>query len=339
MNILVTGGLGLIGHNVVKRLSEQGHTTSIIDNKTNYGIIPQIEIDYLMAEREKKFMSRNFTDTLSFIYNKDISDANEMDNIFNIEQPEIVIHLASFPRQKVVNANPALGSRTMSEGLLNLLEASNKYEVRKFIYLSSSMVYGDFTDDVKEDTVCKPIGQYGIMKLAGEWLVRDYSRKTNLVHTIIRPSAVYGPLDVEDRVISKFLLTAMRGEVLKVNGASETLDFTYVDDAADGIVAAALSDNTDNKIYNITKSHSRSLLGAANLAVSLVGKGTIEVRDKDIDFPSRGSLNIDAARRDFGYDPKVDVEEGFQKYYEWLKNSDFWKNKLYENYNNITTSR
>jgi len=324
MNILVTGGSGLIGHNVVKRLSEQGHTTSIIDNKTNYGIIPQSEIDYLMAEREKKFMSRKFTDTLSFIYDKDISDANEMDNIFNIEQPEIVIHMASFPRQKVVNANPALGSRTMSEGLLNLLELSNYYEVRKFIYLSSSMVYGDFKDDVKEDYECKPQGQYGILKLAGEWLVKDYTRRTNLVHTIIRPSAVYGPLDVEDRVISKFLLTAMRGGVLKVNGEHEKLDFTYVDDVADGIVAAALSDNTENKTYNITKSHSITLLKAAQMVLELVGGGHLEVYPKDSDYPSRGSLNIDAARQDFGYSPKIDVAEGFQLYYEWLKNSEYY---------------
>ena len=324
MNILVTGGLGLIGHNVVKRLSEQGHTTSIIDNKTNYGIIPQSEIDYLMAEREKKFMSRKFTDTLSFMYDKDISDANEMDNIFNIEQPEIVIHMASFPRQKVVNANPALGSRTMSEGLLNLLELSNYYEVRKFIYLSSSMVYGDFVNDVKEYSPCNPIGQYGIMKLAGEWLVRDYSRRTNLVHTIIRPSAVYGPLDVEDRVISKFLLTAMRGGVLKVNGEHETLDFTYVDDAADGIVAAALSDNTENKTYNIAKSHSVTLLKAAQMALELAGGGHLEVCPKDSDYPSRGSLNIDAARQDFNFNPKVVVEEGFQNYYNWLKKSEYY---------------
>ena len=232
--------------------------------------------------------------------------------------------MASFPRQKVVNSNPALGSRTMSEGLLNLLEASNNYDVRKFIYISSSMVYGDFKDDVKEDYECKPQGQYGILKLAGEWLVKDYTRRTNLVHTIIRPSAVYGPLDVEDRVISKFILRAMRGEPLQVNGATETLDFTYVDDAADGIVAAALSDNTENKTYNITKSHSHTLLDAANLAVSVVGKGTIEVGNRDLDFPSRGALNIDAARRDFGFDPKVDVAEGFKIYYDWLKSSSYF---------------
>jgi UDP-glucose 4-epimerase len=244
--------------------------------------------------------------------------------VFDIEQPEIVIHMASFPRQKVVNANPMAGSRVMSEGLLNLLEASNNYDVRKFIYISSSMVYGDFKDDVKEDYDCKPQGQYGILKYAGEWLVKDYTRRTNLVHTIIRPSAVYGPLDVEDRVISKFILRAMRGDPLRVNGASETLDFTFVDDAADGIVAAALSDNTENKTYNITKSHSHSLLDAAKLAVKVVGKGEIEVGDRDLDFPSRGALNIDAARQDFGFDPKVDVEEGFQIYYDWLKDSAYF---------------
>ena len=321
MNILVTGGLGLIGHNVVKRLQDQGHLVSIMDTKTNYGIIPQDEIDYLMAERRKKIAVD------SYIYDKDICDAKVVDHVFNVEQPEIVIHMASFPRQKVVNANPAWGSRVMSEGLLNLLEASNKYEVRKFIYISSSMVYGNFTDDVTEDYDCKPQGQYGILKFAGEWLVKDYTRRTNLVHTIIRPSAVYGELDVEDRVIAKFMLTAMRGGTLNVNGANETLDFTYVEDAADGIVGAALSDNTENKTYNITKSHSRTLLDAANLAVKCAGKGTINVRDKDADFPSRGALNIDAARRDFGYDPKVDVEEGFEKYYEWLSNSPFWSSK------------
>jgi UDP-glucose 4-epimerase len=261
---------------------------------------------------------------MSGYYNMDITNIHDCRHVFEIEQPEIVIHCASFPRQKVVNANPALGSRVMSEGLLNLLETSDRYEVRKFIYISSSMVYGDFSDNVKEDYDCKPQGQYGILKLAGEWLVKDYFRRTNLSYTIIRPSAVYGPLDVEDRVISKFILNAMRGSSLKVNGANETLDFTFVDDAADGIVAAALSDNTDNKTYNITKSHSHSLLDAANLAVKVVGKGDIIVGDRDLDFPSRGALNIDAAKRDFNFDPKIDVAEGFQIYYDWLRSSTYY---------------
>ena len=317
MNILVTGGLGLIGHNVVRRLQAQGHTVSIIDTKTNYDIIPQEEINHLIAQRSQGL-------DLTKYYCLDIVNKWTMESCFSVDKPEIVIHMASFPRQKVVNAHPGRGSRTMSEGLLNLLDHSAKHGVRKFIYISSSMVYGDFKDDVKEDAECRPQGQYGILKLAGEWLVKDYARRTDIAYNIIRPSAVYGPLDVEDRVISKFILRAMRGQPLQVNGAQETLDFTYVDDAADGIVAAALSDNTDNKTYNITKSHSHSLLDAANLAVKVAGQGEIIVGNRDLDFPSRGALNIDAARRDFGFDPKVDVEQGFQNYYNWLKNDPYF---------------
>ena len=317
--ILVTGGLGLIGHNVVQRLETLGHTVIIIDSQTTYGIIPQAELDYLMHERRRKIPT-------TIAYGADIV-SNMLDYIFKSNTFDLIIHMASFPRQKVVNANPALGARTMTEGLLMLLEAAKKYNVPKFLYMSSSMVYGNFSDDVTEEYDCKPQGQYGIMKLAGEHLVKDYSRRGILSHTIIRPSAVYGPLDVEDRVISKFMLTAMKDGVLKVNGAGETLDFTYVDDAADGIVAAALSDNTHNKTYNITKSHSHSLLDAANLAIKIVGKGSVECRDKDADFPSRGALNIDAARRDFGFDPKVDVEEGFERYFEWLSESPYFNAK------------
>ena len=323
MKILVTGGMGLIGHNVVARLETLGHTVVIVDTKTTYGIIPQSEIDYLMEERKKKIKTR-------FVFDMDIADRN-INKLMQSHQPDIVIHMASFPRQKVVNANPQLGSKTMSEGLLNLLEASVREKVKKFIYISSSMVYGDFTDDVTENAECKPQGQYGIMKYAGELLVKDYTRKHGMAHTIIRPSAVYGPLDVEDRVIAKFMLQAMRGQTLKVNGANETLDFTFSTDAADGMVAAALSENAMNKTYNITKSHSRTLLDAAQLAVKIVGKGSIEVRGKDADFPSRGALNISAARRDFGFDPKIDVEEGFQKYYDWLSTSPYWQAKLNTN--------
>ncbi len=318
--ILVTGGLGLIGHHVVNLLENLGHDVIITDTQTNYGIIPQDEIDYLIKERKKKIKK-------ALIYKFDICDQRNLDWLFAANKFDIVIHMASFPRQKVVNANPIIGSRVMSEGLLNLCELSKKYNVKKFVYISSSMVYGTFPDDVTEDYNCKPQGQYGILKLAGEHLVKDYARRGSFSYVVIRPSAVYGPLDVEDRVIAKFMLTAMRGGMLKVNGAGETLDFTYVEDAATGIVNASLSSNTDNKTYNITKSHSRSLLYAAELAVKIVGKGSIEVKDRDLDFPSRGALNIEAAKRDFGYDPQVDVEEGFQRYYEWLSNSPFWLSK------------
>jgi UDP-glucose 4-epimerase len=321
MNVLVTGGLGLIGHNIVKKLKDLGHTVVVYDNCTNYGIVPQAEIDYLITERKKLIGDVE-------MFEMDILQASMFDYILPKYKIDTIIHLASFPRQKVVNANPVWGSSVMSGGLLILLEAAAKHRVRRFTYASSSMVYGDFTDYVTEDAVCRPQGQYGILKLAGEWLVKDYTRKYGIEHTILRPSAVYGPLDVEDRVISKFLLTAMRGETLKVNGVNETLDFTYVDDAADGFVNATLSEKAANGTYNITKSHSKTLLAAAELAVKLVGKGKIEVRDKDQDFPSRGALDITEARRDFNFSPKVDIDEGFEIYYNWLSTSEYWKKNL-----------
>jgi nucleoside-diphosphate-sugar epimerase len=319
---LVTGGMGLIGHNVVQRLEEKEHEVVIVDIMTNYGIIPQDELEYLLDERRKKIQTQD-------IYRTDISDAWAFDRVVEEHKPNVIIHMASFPRQKVVNADPAWGARVMMEGLINVCESAKKHGVERVVYISSSMVYGDFEDQILEDDPCNPIGQYGIMKLTGEQLVKDYHRRGCFDYAIIRPSAVYGPLDVEDRVVAKFMLTAMRGGILKVNGVSETLDFTYVDDAADGIVAAATRIMSANKTFNITKSHSVSLIEAAEMIVKIVGKGTIEVRDKDADFPSRGALNIDRARTILGFDPQVDVEEGFQNYFKWLSESSYWK-KLFK---------
>jgi nucleoside-diphosphate-sugar epimerase len=320
MNVLVTGGHGLIGHNVVQRLQARGENVSVMDTHTTYGIIPQAEVDYLIGERLKKLDPHVY-------YNDNIVDSAAVEYVVGKEQPSVIVHMASFPRQKVVNANPATGADVMMKGLINLLESAKKHKVERFVYISSSMVYGDFEDQVLEDDPCAPQGQYGIMKLAGEWLVKDYARRCGFDYVIIRPSAVYGPLDVEDRVVAKFMLAAMRGHTLKVNGASETLDFTFVDDAADGIVAATTRIMARNNTYNITKSHSVSLLEAAEMIVNIVGKGTIEVKDKDADFPSRGALNIDRAKTILGFDPKTDVEQGFREYYDWLSNSVYWSPK------------
>jgi nucleoside-diphosphate-sugar epimerase len=130
---------------------------------------------------------------------------------------------------------------------------------------------------------------------------------------------------VEDRVISKFLLTAQRGERLNVNGKKECLDFTYVDDAARGIADAALSDNTCNTTYNITRGHARSLLEAAELSVAIAGRGQVQINMSDPNFPTRGQLNIQRARLDFEYDPQVNIEQGFRLYYDWLiDNPIYW---------------
>lgn len=319
MRILVTGGMGFIGHNIVAQLEDMGYDDiTLVDNFTTYGIIPEDELNALMLERQSKISS--------VCYEYDIA-LSEVETAFRAVKPDLVIHLASFPRQKVVNSNPTLAADTMMKGLLNLCELSCKYEVKRFVYVSSSMVYGDFKDGTDEYAFCKPQGQYAIMKLAGEHLVRDYGHRGCFDYTIVRPSAVYGPCDVDDRVISKFFMAAMQDKVLKVNGEHERLDFTYVADTASGIIGASLNKDTAFRTYNITRGESRTLLEAAELITKIVGKGKIEVTHKSEDYPSRGTLNINAARRDFGYNPTVNIEEGFQNYYEWLSNSSFWSSK------------
>ncbi len=318
MKILVTGGLGFIGHNVVAELESQGHDVVITDTRTTYGIIPSAELDSLIQERRQKIRTDR-------IYSIDIADPDGMAWLIKQHRPSVVIHLASFPRQKVVNANPQWGSRSMSEGLLNLLEASSQNHVQKFAYVSSSMVYGDFEDTVgigvMESHATRPIGAYGIMKLAGEWLTRDYTRKTGMAHVIIRPSAVYGPLDVEDRVVSRFLTTAMNRGIIQVNGAEESLDFTYVIDAARGIAQASVSDCACNTTYNITRGRARTLKEAAELSIAIAHGGGMRINPADNNFPSRGALNIARAQLDFGYAPTVDIEQGFRLYHGWLEHS------------------
>ena len=320
MKFLVTGGAGFIGHNVVRILESQGHECIIIDTCTDYGFIPKEELTYLVDNRLKRINTQ--------IRKIDIREDVFVDTIFKTYRPDVVIHMASFPRQKVVEQNPVLASDVMSNGLINLLEKSKKYAVKKFVYISSSMVYGNFEADVDDTAQCNPIGQYGIMKFMGEKLVEDYSRRGCFEHVIIRPSAVYGEWDVEDRVVSKFMTKAMRGETLKVNGPDEVLDFTYVEDTAMGIVLAATKDQANGSIYNITRSEQRqwNLKDAAELAIKIAGQGSLEVAPRDLSFPKRGRLDISRAVRELGYAPKINVEEGFQRYYDWYsQNPILWR--------------
>jgi len=111
----------------------------------------------------------------------------------------------------------------------------------------------------------------------------------------------------------------MRGEELQVHGADEQLDFTYVDDTATGIALAAISDNSVNSTYNISRGKSHSLLSAAELVTEIVGNGTVLVGKRDITYPSRGQLSIQKAKTDFGYYPEIDLAQGLREYYDWLK--------------------
>ena len=326
MKLIIIGGAGFIGHNVTRILESQGHECLVIDSNNNYQFIPHEELDYLAEERQQRFTSE--------VYPVDICNYGAVDHLFRSSEfntADAVIHLASFPRQKVVSANPLLAADVMGPALINLLELSAKYRIPRFVYISSSMVYGDFTSGVVESAVCDPQGQYAIMKHMGELMVKDYARRGCFDYTIIRPSAVYGEWDVEDRVISKFMLSALRGENLRVHGAGEVLDFTHVEDTAQGIVLAGISDNSKNKTYNITRSNenTKTLKEVAELIIEITGsESSVELLDRDTSFPSRGRLSIDSAKKDFGYDPQIDLAEGLKRYHRWFQESKFWVERL-----------
>ena len=322
MRYLVTGGAGFIGHNVVKVLEQMGHECIIMDSITDYGFVNQEELTYLKQERNKRIRAG--------IHHVDLRDHDGVKGVMGSFDFHGVIHLASFPRQKVFAKNPIWGADVMGTGLINLLEWTKAYKIPKFVYVSSSMVYGDFRDGVKETAECNPAGQYGIMKYMGERLVEDYSRRGAFDYTIVRPSAVYGELDVEDRVVSKFMLAAMRDQTITVRGANESLDFTHVDDVAAGISLATVKQEANGNTYNMTRCASKqiTLLDAAALCIKIAGKGKIDIQDKDPHFPSRGRLNIDRARQELGYNPTVNVKEGFKRYHKWFKESAYWQQKL-----------
>lgn len=318
MTILVTGGSGFIGHNVVAELEQAGEPCVVIDNQTNYGMVPDRQMQLLHYMRQKKINPAGFHDT-------HLCQTGVTDWILSSHRINTVIHLAACPRQAVVGANPISGSNIMIGDLVGTLEVAVRNNVKKFVFISSSMVYGDFKSGTKEDAVCNPTNLYGILKHTGEQIVKDYARRHSFDYIIIRPSAVYGELDVCDRAVARFLTQAIQNSVLNVNGADEVLDFTHVSDIAHGIVLAALSKTAKNTTYNITRNanHDITLLDAANLAVKIAGGGTIRIRDRQADFPSRGNLNTYHAQLDLGYSPKVNIEQGFQQYYDWLKANPF----------------
>ena len=322
MRYLVTGGAGFIGHNVVRSLEQMGHECIIMDSITDYGFVDQEELAYLKHERKQRIHAT--------IHHIDLREHAAVKSMMGSFAFSGVIHLASFPRQKVFARNPIWGADVMGTGLINLLELTQAYKIPKFVYVSSSMVYGNFRDGVGEDAECHPAGQYGIMKYMGERLVEDYASRGAFDYAIVRPSAVYGELDVEDRVVSKFMLAAMRDQTITVRGANESLDFTHVDDVAQGIALATVKPEANGNTYNMTRSASKqiTLLDAAALCIKIVGKGKIDIQDKDPHFPSRGRLNIDKARLELGYDPKINVKEGFKRYYKWFRESAYWQQKL-----------
>ena len=234
MKILVTGGKGFIGSKIVEMLTIAGHKVTVVDNQDTYGIMTKDELDKLYKWRTRNWVPGNVQ-----IIVGDILDRLVCLKAFS-HNPDIVIHLATYPRAKIVDQDPILGIPKVINTTTNLLWHSSKWNIKKFVYVSSSMVYGDFADGTKEDASTKPKNIYGEAKLTGERMVKLFAKRDNLNYNIIRPSGVYGPGDMPDRVVSKFFEKAMSGKTITLHNGNNKVDFTYRQDAARGIILAAL---------------------------------------------------------------------------------------------------
>ena len=308
--ILVTGGLGNIGHHVVKKLQAMKHEVQVIDALTTYGITPADELEDLINQRLLQINKK------TPIYKEDICTP-AVDQVFDLFKPDVVVHLAGFPGPYYVEKNPIEASRTMCVGVANVLDCCTRHKTDRFVYISSDSVYGDF-DHALEDDKLDPNGQFSIWKIAGEELVKNYTNETGQSHVILRPSVVYGEREQSDRMIGDYFKRAIANTTLYVKGKDQMLDFTYVKDLADGIALASTTENVAG-IYNISRGKKEKIVDVANLIVKLVGKGKVKTIDKKKNFINCGTLDCSKAEDEFKFKPKTNIEKGLDLYYNWLK--------------------
>ena len=182
------------------------------------------------------------------------------------------------------------------------------------------MVYGDFKkSQAYENDELKPKEVYGSMKLAGEIVTKGLSEFYKIPYTIIRPSAVYGPTDMNNRVTQIFINKAFKGDKINVQGKNEKLDFTFVEDLADGVIKAGVNKKGINQIFNITTGRGETLFQFVKILKKHFSNLRYKISERDAFRPKRGTLSISKAKKLLNYKPKYSLEKGIEKYINFLK--------------------
>jgi UDP-glucose 4-epimerase len=233
--------------------------------------------------------------------------------------------LAHLPLANISAQYTEEATTSIINGTVNILNIMKDRDfVKKIIYASSSMTYGDFKEiPAPENHPQEPKDVYGGMKLAGEKIIQAYSRRFGVNYVIIRPSAVYGFTDVNERVSGIFIKNAFEGKELILNNRGDTkLDFTYVEDTAKGFVLAC-DPEIKNEIFNITRGEGRSLKEFAEIVKKIIPSTKIKINGEEDSFrPKRGAMDISKARNILGYEPKYSLEEGIKKTINLIKENE-----------------
>lgn len=326
--IALVGGCGFIGHNLAIALKNCGYDPVIIDSLSVNNLL---SFNDSTVENKKLYLGilNNRIDILNEknikIIVRDAKNFNELNQALLDINPDKIVHLSAVSHANISNLRPKYTFDNSLVTLQNTLDFA-KNKKTHVIYLSSSMVYGDFDqDEVTEESKLKPMGIYGNLKLSGEILIKTYNQVFDLPYTIIRPSALYGERCVSRRVGQIFIENAIQNLDININGSGdEKLDFTYINDLIQGIYKSCINQNSINETFNITYGNSRKLSELADLIKREFPSVKINYLARDKFMPERGTLNVEKAKKLIDYSPEFNLDVGYIKYIQWYKN--FWKN-------------
>lgn len=312
MNILVTGGAGFIGSHVCRRLLSEGQTVTLIDDFNDY-------YDPAIKRANVAALNGNVK-----VVEGDIRDRDRIQSLFAEGKFETVIHIAARAGVRPSVKDPQLYIDTNITGTHHLLEASRQHGAERFVFASSSSVYGlsktvPFSEDLPLPQTLSP---YAATKLAGEHLCGNYSHLFGLRVVCLRFFTVYGPGQRPDLAIHKFTDAIHKGKPIPQYGDGSTRrDYTYIDDIVQGVMGALRYEGPRFDIFNLGENQTITLSELIREIEKGLGKTALIERlpEQQGDMPLT-SADITKARALLGYDPQTKIAEGIPKFIEWYLN-------------------
>jgi len=309
--ILVTGGAGFIGSHVCDALLEKGDRVICIDNMDNY---------YPTEIKEKNIRDCLKNELFEF-HKADIRD-NNLDKVFKEHNISSIIHLAAKAGVRPSIKEPALCESVNVQGTINLLNLCKEFKVNKFIFGSSSSVYGvnkkiPFSEDDETDNIISP---YAATKKSGETFCKLYHNLYDINVTCLRFFTVYGPRGRPDMAVYKFTKLIDEGTELPVYGNLSTKrDYTFISDIVDGILSA-LNKEFKFEIINLGNSETIELKQLIAIIEKALGKQAKikNMPEQQGDVPITFA-DISKAKKLLNYEPKVKIEEGIKRFIDWYK--------------------
>jgi len=307
-SVLVTGGNGAVGCNLVNRLLNFNAKVTVLD-------------DFSQSKKNNLQLRNNL-----IIINGNIINVKTLEKVFS-KKYDYVFHLAARFANELSIRNPIEDLQVNIQGTLQILLYASKQKLKRFVYTSSSSLYGNQKSVIRETTVPNPSTPYAVSKLTGEYYCNAMHELYGLNYTILRLSNSYGPFDPSGKfrnVIPNFISAAISNKDMIITGTgNETRDFTYIDDTINGILLAASSKKSKNEVFNLGTGKETSIKKIANIIIGITNsKSKIVFKpQRSFDHINKRKMNISKARKLINYNPTINVKEGLIKTHEWfLKN-------------------